>query len=84
MLHVATQLYGTGGHTQMLSSWLRLDRAREHHVCVTGQEGRDVPDKISRVLAGPDALTLATTNAGVPSPAPSIDSDHQGGTRGQE
>ena len=58
MLHVATQLYGTGGHTQMLSSWLRLDRAREHHVCVTGQEGRDVPDKISRVLAGPDALTL--------------------------
>ena len=58
VLHVATQLYGTGGHTQMLSSWLRLDRAREHHVCVTGQEGRDVPDKISRVLAGPDALTL--------------------------
>ena len=58
MLHVATQLYGTGGHTQMLSSWLRLDRAREHHVCVTGQEVRDVPDKISRVLAGPDALTL--------------------------
>lgn len=58
VLHVATQLYGTGGHTQMLSSWLRLDRAREHHVCITGQEGRDVPDKISRVLAGPDALTL--------------------------
>ena len=58
VLHVATQLYGTGGHTQMLSSWLRLDRAREHHVCVTGQDGRDVPDKISRVLAGPDALTL--------------------------
>jgi hypothetical protein len=58
VLHVATQLYATGGHTQMLASWLRLDRAREHHVCVTGQEGRDVPDKISRVLDGPDALTL--------------------------
>jgi len=58
VLHVATQLYGTGGHTQMLSSWLRLDRARDHHVCLTGQAGRDVPDKITRVLDGSDALTL--------------------------
>jgi glycosyltransferase involved in cell wall biosynthesis len=58
VLHVATQLYGTGGHTQMLASWLRLDGAREHHVCVTGQQGRDVPAKITDVLPGPDALTL--------------------------
>lgn len=58
VLHVASQVYGTGGHTQMLASWLRLDTAREHHVCVTGQEGREVPDKVVRALAGPDALTL--------------------------
>lgn len=58
VLHVATQLYGTGGHTQMLASWLRLDSAREHHVCVTGQDGRDVPDKVLGALAGADALTL--------------------------
>lgn len=58
VLHVASQLYGTGGHTQMLASWLRLDGAREHHVCVTGQEGRDVPDKISRVVDGPGGLTI--------------------------
>lgn len=58
VLHVVTQLYGTGGHTQMLGGWLRLDSARDHHVCVTGQGGREIPAKISEALDGPDALTL--------------------------
>jgi hypothetical protein len=58
VLHVASQLYGTGGHTQMLAGWLRLDSARDHHVCVTGQQGREVPAKILGSLTGPDALTL--------------------------
>ena len=56
VLHVATQLYPTGGHTQMLANWLRLDDEREHHVCLTGQEGRPVPDKITAALTSPTAL----------------------------
>lgn len=58
VLHVASQLYDTGGHTQMLANWVRLDRAREHHVCVTGQEGRPVPDKVTSALCSPEGLTL--------------------------
>jgi predicted RNA-binding protein YlxR (DUF448 family) len=54
-------------------------RALEHALKTT------IPtDVAARLAAGPDALTIATTHAGVPSPAPSIDTDHQGGTRGQE
>ncbi len=56
VLHVVTQVYGTGGHTQMLANWLRLDTAREHHVCLTGQGEREVPDKLTSVLSSDDAL----------------------------
>jgi hypothetical protein len=56
VLHVVTQVYGTGGHTQMLANWLRLDTAREHHVCLTGQGEREVPYKLVSVLPSPDAL----------------------------
>ena len=58
VLHVASQLYDTGGHTQMLANWLRLDAARRHHLCVTGQQGRAVPRKITDALGGPDDLSL--------------------------
>ncbi|KQV77997.1 hypothetical protein ASC64_04105 [Nocardioides sp. Root122] len=56
VLHVVTQVYGTGGHTQMLANWLRLDTARDHHVCLTGQGDRQVPAKLTDVLASEDAL----------------------------
>lgn len=58
VLHVASQLYGTGGHTQMLANWLRLDTAREHHVCLTAQQEQPVPAKVTAVLGSTDALTL--------------------------
>lgn len=57
LLHVASQLYDTGGHTQMLANWLRLDGVRDHHVVVTSQDGRPIPDKIIAALPEPDALT---------------------------
>ncbi len=50
VLHVTTQLYATGGHTQMLANWLRLDTDRDHHVVVTGQGDRPVPEKITMAL----------------------------------
>lgn len=56
VLHVVSQVYGTGGHTQMLANWLRLDTDREHHVCLTGQGDREVPDKLTAVLASHDSL----------------------------
>ncbi|MDR7252408.1 glycosyltransferase involved in cell wall biosynthesis [Nocardioides sp. BE266] len=55
VLHVVSQVYGTGGHTQMLANWIRLDTARDHSVALTGQGDREVPDKLTAVLSG-DAL----------------------------
>lgn len=56
VLHVVSQVYGTGGHTQMLANWIRLDTAREHHVALTGQGTREVPEKLTGVLSSADAL----------------------------
>jgi hypothetical protein len=56
VLHVVSQVYGTGGHTQMLANWIRLDTAREHHVALTGQGTREVPEKLTGVLSSDDAL----------------------------
>ncbi|SEB56653.1 hypothetical protein SAMN04489844_0545 [Nocardioides exalbidus] len=58
VLHVASQLYATGGHTQMLANWLHLDSDRDHHVVVTAQGEREVPKKITASLTGPDSVTL--------------------------
>jgi hypothetical protein len=50
VLHVATEVYATGGHTQMLAGWVAADGEREHVVCLTGQRGRPVPEKLSVAL----------------------------------
>lgn len=54
-------------------------RALEHALKTT------IPADVAAALAaGPDAPVTTTTLAGAPSPAITIDADHQGGTRGQE
>ena len=54
-------------------------RALEHALAAP------IPADVAAALsAGPDALIIATTHAGATTPAPTIDTDHQGGTRGQE
>ncbi len=54
-------------------------RALEHAL------GAPLPaDVAAAISAGPDALITNTPHAGTSMPAPTIDTDHQGGTRGQE
>ncbi len=54
-------------------------RALEHALKAT------IPADVAAALAaGPDAPITTTTLAGASSPAITIDTDHQGGTRGQE
>jgi hypothetical protein len=36
VLHVATELYPTGGHTRLLTRWVEQDTARSHTVVLTG------------------------------------------------
>jgi hypothetical protein len=43
VLHVLTQAYPTGGHTRVVSNWMRLDEESEHAVVLTGQRGLPVP-----------------------------------------
>lgn len=56
VLHVATQAYGVGGHTQMLSRWISQDHQRQHRVLLTRQGSTPFPAKLSDKLAGPDEL----------------------------
>jgi predicted RNA-binding protein YlxR (DUF448 family) len=54
-------------------------RALEHALAAP------IPADVTAVIsAGPDALITDTPHAGPQAPAPTIDTDHQGGTRGQE
>jgi glycosyltransferase involved in cell wall biosynthesis len=50
VLHVATELYPTGGHTQMLSRWIAGDSQSEHRIALTRQGWRPIPDKVARLL----------------------------------
>lgn len=46
VVHVATQLYGAGGHTQTISRWVREDPSSEHRLVLTRQGSTAVPRKI--------------------------------------
>jgi hypothetical protein len=52
LLHVATRLHQTGGHTQMLANWVATDTAHRHRVCLTHQATVPLPDKLTRALGG--------------------------------
>ncbi|MDZ4090292.1 MAG: glycosyltransferase, partial [Arthrobacter sp.] len=50
VVHVATQLYGAGGHTQTISCWIRQDSSSRHRLILTRQGSTPVPEKISDCL----------------------------------
>ena len=52
VLHVATQVYPTGGHTQMLGRWIREDPDSEHRIATVRQGSTSYPAKITSLLAG--------------------------------
>jgi hypothetical protein len=49
VLHVATQVYPTGGHTQALRCWILQDSGREHRLVITRQGPTPIPDKLSDI-----------------------------------
>ncbi|MET1086453.1 MAG: glycosyltransferase [Arthrobacter sp.] len=50
IVHVATQLYGAGGHTQTISCWIRQDSSSRHRLILTRQGSAPLPEKISGCL----------------------------------
>jgi hypothetical protein len=56
VLHVATQAYPVGGHTQMLARWIAQDEQRRHRVVLTRQGSTRFPDKLIDRLRVPDEL----------------------------
>ena len=43
VLHVTTRVFGVGGHTRMLTHWIRNDRDSRHSVALLNQRGTPVP-----------------------------------------
>lgn len=64
VVHIATQLYATGGHTQMIARWLDQDTGPRHRVVVTHQGSAPLPDKILGRIAGPGDLLLLDRRRG--------------------
>jgi hypothetical protein len=54
VLHVATKLYQTGGHTQAICSWMEQDLERQHRVAVTRQGSAGAPVKLLETVTDPD------------------------------
>ncbi|HEX8332135.1 MAG TPA: hypothetical protein VF622_05905 [Segetibacter sp.] len=46
ILHVASELYATGGHTKLLLNWINNDQGNFHSIIVTRQESHCVPEEI--------------------------------------
>lgn len=65
VLHVATQLYQTGGHTQVIRCWVEQDPGREHRVAVTRQGGLPAPEKITEALRGIPVIRLDRGGGGL-------------------
>lgn len=51
VLHVATQIYPTGGHTQMLVRWIHDDPSSEHRIATLRQGSTPVPAKVTDQLS---------------------------------
>lgn len=64
VVHVATQLYGTGGHTQSIANWIRQDPDSHHQVVVTRQGSSECPAKIADCLSDPGDLLLLDRRPG--------------------
>jgi Glycosyl transferases group 1 len=66
VLHVVTQVYQTGGPTQVISSWIEQDAGRRHRVCLTRQGAGRVPDKLrSRLHPSRGVVRVDTARGGL-------------------
>jgi glycosyltransferase involved in cell wall biosynthesis len=66
VLHVATQVYQTGGSTQAIASWIEQDPGRRHRVCITRQGPVEIPPKITdRLQSDSDLLCLDARPGGL-------------------
>ncbi|MEA2131618.1 MAG: hypothetical protein QOJ85_4509 [Solirubrobacteraceae bacterium] len=66
VLHVATQVYQTGGSTQAIASWIEQDPGQRHRVCITRQGPVEIPPKIRDPLhADSDLLCLDARPGGL-------------------
>ena len=64
VVHVATQLYGTGGHTQSIAHWIRQDPDSRHRVVLTRQGSTECPAKIAACLSDPRDLLFLDRRPG--------------------
>jgi len=51
ILHVATQLFSTGGHTRLLENYIEIDEENDHWLFLTKQE-EEIPLRISQLEGG--------------------------------
>ncbi|MEI8216422.1 MAG: hypothetical protein WCF96_04930 [Eubacteriales bacterium] len=51
VLHIASELYATGGHTKIIQSWLSYDSTRVNDLAITNQKKSKVPKSISEYFA---------------------------------
>lgn len=67
VLHVATRVLATGGHTRMLVNWIRQDRARRHSLVIVDQPETAVPSFVGdAVEAAGGTVTVLTRPRGEP------------------
>lgn len=52
ILHVATEIYDLGGHSRLITSWLRNDPDNQHSLIITAQNEQISPKIVEQVLAG--------------------------------
>lgn len=64
VLHVMTEAYATGGHTQTVARWLAQDTSRSHRVVLTRQGRAAVPGKLADVLRDPRHLVRLDARPG--------------------
>ena len=50
VLHVMTEAYAIGGHTQMVRRWIAIDNNRTHSVFLTRQGTRRVPENLFQAI----------------------------------
>ncbi|MFL6231271.1 MAG: glycosyltransferase [Pyrinomonadaceae bacterium] len=73
ILHVATTLYSTGGHTRLLRNFIKNDAESQHSLLVTDQVGEEIPAWLSDAVSGSGGeVTILPTTASFFSKAYSI------------
>jgi glycosyltransferase involved in cell wall biosynthesis len=64
VLHVASAVRTTGGHTRTILNWVRLDRESQHTLLLTGQGPFDVPPRLAEAVSeGHGGLIVFPTGA---------------------